>query len=74
MKTNSFATNTCPNMVPVASAPSDLSRRTQWCTRSARRMFGDVKAGPPRATPDLSYILSRPLLDRALLRAQLVFN
>jgi hypothetical protein len=37
-------------------------------------MFGDVKAGPPSATPDLSYILSRPLLDRALLRAQPVFN
>jgi hypothetical protein len=37
-------------------------------------MFGDVKAGPPSATPDVSYILSRPLLDRALLRAQLALN
>jgi hypothetical protein len=46
----------------------------QWCTRSACRMFGDVKVRPPSATPDLSYILSSPLLDRALLRAQLVFN
>lgn len=33
-----------------------------------------MKAGPPSATPDLSYIKSTPCLDRALRRAQVVFN
>jgi hypothetical protein len=31
-------------------------------------MFGELKARPASATPDLSYIISNPLLDRALRR------
>jgi hypothetical protein len=39
-----------------------------------RRKFGEVKAGPPSATPDLSYILSSPCLDRALRRVEVVHD
>jgi hypothetical protein len=61
----------------VLRAPCSTGN-SQVCQNSPQgcicRKFGEVKARPPSSTADLSYILSNPLMDRALHRAEAVFQ